>query len=99
QITGRPAIRAIGSNHCDIGIAEVPSGKRKHRLPAWIQNQFAARKLNDVTVGCIVWNIAFEENNLMPASPEGLAEPSPKCRMPIAPGRTNRQAENNKLHS
>src|SRR5690242_12513914 len=49
-------------------------------------------------MGCVVGDIAFQEDDAVSTAAEGLAEAAPKGGVAVPPGRADAETENHQLH-
>jgi hypothetical protein len=65
----------------------------ENRSPVGIQNEFATGEFGEITMFRVIRNIPLVENDAVPQGGKGSYEPSPESCVPVSPGGTDGQTE------
>ena len=99
ELGGRHAVRTVRGDHGRIGVRHLPAGFGQDLLPARIETQVGAGELPEVAVDGVVGDVPLEEDHPVAVAGQGPAEPPPEGRVAVAPGRADRQPEDDQLHA
>ena len=99
EVGRRDAVRAVGGDDGGIRVAQIPRRRWCHLVPVGVEDEPPTRQLGQVAVHRVVVDVPLVEDNRVAPPGERPAQPSPQGRVTVAPGRADREPEDDKLHA
>src|SRR6478672_6395856 len=88
------AVRKIGSDHCNIGIAQLRLYRGEDILPIFKDLYFTILRIGQVAIVLVPLDIMLEKYNPMATTMQRLAQRTERCRVSVTPGRGDRKTKN-----